>query len=116
MANVFSSNPIYLDTDTTVAGNTNWRGSSGGFTFTGKIGIRPTKIILTSNGTVVAGNVVVNEVFSNGTTGPVVFKAAVAAGFTAAEFDLVGSSAGWKDFIVTGLTATVTAMEIYYRV
>lgn len=115
MSNVFSSNPVYLDTDTTTAGNTNWKGSSGGKSYTGGIGIRPEKIVMISNGTVAAGTVVINEVTSGG-TGAALFKVNVPSSFTFAEFDLVGTSAGWHDFIVTGLTATVTAMEIYYRV
>jgi hypothetical protein len=54
MANVFSSNPIYIDTDTTVVGNTNWRGTSGGSQFVGKIGLRPEKIIVTPLGATTA--------------------------------------------------------------
>lgn len=121
MANVFSSNPIYLDSDTTVGGGTNWKGASGGKSFTGGIGIRPVQLILTPLGATTAGLVVVNLVNSvGGATGAIVFKvevptAAAGASF-AQQFTTEFAASGWHDFIVTGLTATGIALEIYYRV
>lgn len=120
MANVLSSNPAIFDTSTTFAGNTNWKGSSGGSKYTGGIGIRPCKIILTpTTGATVAGAVVINEVNKDGSTGPVLFQAQVATlGATATsaqEFDFVGASPGWHDFIVT-LNGTGVTLELYYRV
>src|ERR1700733_3546564 len=121
MSNVFSSNPVYIDTDTTVAGNTNWKGSSGGSKYTGGIGIRPVQLIITALGATTAGFVVINEINSTGGgTGPVLFKAeiptlgATASGNFTYTFEFANS--GWKDFIVTGATATGTALQIYYRV
>jgi hypothetical protein len=120
MANVFSSNPVYLDTDTTVILNTNWRGSSGGSAFVGKVGLRPEKIIVIPLGATTAGAVIINEINSTGGgTGPILFKAWVptsVSGLAAQEYDLVGTGAGWHDFIVTGVTATGVALEIYFRV
>ena len=121
MANVFSSNPTYIDTDTTVALNTNWRGSSGGSAFVGKVGLRPEKIIVLPLGATTAGTVVINEIKSTGGgTGAALFTTwvptALATAATVQEFDLVGTSAGWHDFIVTGVRAAGVALEIYYRV
>src|SRR5579872_6893892 len=110
MSNVFSQNPVYIDTDTTTGAGTNWRGTSGGSQFVGKIGLRPEKIIVTPLGATTAGSVTINEINSTGGgTGPVLFKTyvpnATATAATAQEFDLVGTSASWHDFIVTGATA-----------
>ena len=120
MANVLSSNPAVFDTSTTFAGNTNWRGTSGGSKYTGGIGIRPVKIVLTpTSGATTAGAVVVNEINKDGTTGPVLFQAQVATvGATASvaqEYDLVGAAPGWHDFIVT-LNGTGVSLLLYYRV
>jgi hypothetical protein len=119
MANVFSSNPVYIDTDTTVVATTNWRGALGGSKYTGGIGIRPAKIVITGlSGTTVVGLVTINEINSTGGgTGPVLFKALVnSTTFGSQEFDFTGSSPGWHDFIVTGVTASGVVLEIYYRV
>jgi hypothetical protein len=121
LVNAFNQNPIIIATDTTVAGNTNWRGSSGGSAFVGGLGIRPVKIHLVPNGTTVAGNVVINQITSFGspkTADIVLAQFGVGAGAaTTQEFDLAQIGSGeWKDFIVTGVTATVTALVIWYRV
>jgi hypothetical protein len=121
VSNIVSSNPIFLDTDTTVGAGTNWRGANGGSKFTGGIGIRPTKIIVTALGATTAGLVKINLVNSiGGGTGALVFEAEVATALAAAsgaqEYDLVGASPGWHDFIVTGATAANVALEIHYRV
>ena len=121
MSNVFSSNPIYIDTDTTVAGNTNWKGSSGGSKYTGGIGIRPIQIIVTPLAGTTAGLITINLVNSTGGgTGAIVFKVevptATAAAAVAQEYTMQFAASGWHDFIVTGVTATGTAIEIYYRV
>jgi hypothetical protein len=116
MANVFSSNPVYIDTDTTVAGNTNWKGSSGGSKYTGGIGIRPFAILVTPTGAAfTAGNIVINEVNAGGTTGPKLFSIDVLATQWPTEY-IFNAPPGWHDFIVTGVTATAAAIEIYYRV
>lgn len=119
MANVFSSNPVYIDTDTTVGGNTNWRGSSGGSKYTGGIGIRPAKIVVTGlSGSTVVGLVTINEINSTGGgSGPVLFKMLVnSTTFGSQEFDFTGASPGWHDFIVTGVTTANVVLEIFYRV
>jgi hypothetical protein len=121
MANVFSSNPVYIDTDTTVGGNTNWKGSSGGSKYTGGIGIRPIQIILTPLGATTATEIVINEVKSvGGATGAVLFAVqfptATATAAVSLQFNLEQTASGWHDFIVTGVTAAGIAMTIYYRV
>src|SRR6266850_3339713 len=117
MANVFSSNPIYIDTDTTVVGGTNWRGASGGKAFTGGIGIRPVKIVVTPLATAyTAGLIKINQVTSAATTGVVLWQIVVGATVanTPMEFDFEGAPPGWADFIVTGVTAAAAVLEIYY--
>jgi hypothetical protein len=123
MANVFSSNPIYIDTDTTYAATTNWKGALGGSSYTGGLGIRPFMIttFVTATGTgSTLGNIVINMINSTGGgTGPVLFKCTIPTLTTTAQsynFHLDGDGADWKDFIVTGCTATGTGILIYYRV
>jgi hypothetical protein len=43
MANNVGTNPIFMDTDTTIAAGTNWLGVNGGARFTGGRCIRPDK-------------------------------------------------------------------------
>jgi hypothetical protein len=121
VANQFNANPIYIDTDTTVGGNTNWKGSSGGSKYTGGVGIVPYSIVTVPLTGSTAGQITINMVNSTGGgTGPVLFACVVpTASSTAAvsqTFHLDGDGAAWKDFIVTGCTATTTAILIYYRV
>jgi len=120
LSNVFSSNPIYIDTDTTVALGTNWRGANGGAAHLGNVGIRPEKLIITPLGATTAGAIKINEITSTGgTTGPVLFQVQVPTALntaaTAQEFDLVGAESGWHDFVVTGVTAAGVALELFYR-
>jgi hypothetical protein len=119
VANQYNANPFYIDTDTTFAGNTNWKGTSGGSKFTGGIGIRPQKIVVVPLGATTAGLITVNMINSTGGgTGPVLFEAevptATAIAATSAVYDIVGGT--WKDFIVTGCTAANAAILVYYRV
>jgi hypothetical protein len=121
VANNFNANPIYMDTDTTVGGNTNWKGTSGGSSYTGGIGIRPYSIVTIPLSGSTAGLIVINMINSTGGgTGPKLFEIAVpTAASTAAtsqSYHIDGDGVAWKDFIVTGLTATGVAILIYYRV
>jgi hypothetical protein len=118
MSNVFSSNPVFIDTSTTFAGNTNWKGSSGGKAFTGGIGIRACQIILTVGGTPAAGTVTINEINAGGSTGPVLFQASYPSLSTADApiYELAETSSGWHDFIVTIAPAASAVVLIYYRV
>ena len=120
MANNFFANPFFIDTDTSVGGGTDWRGASGGSRYTGGIGVRPIKLIISATGATTAGNIVINEIKSDGTTGAVLFQArvptATAAAATSQEFDIEETASGWHNFIVSGPTATGTALLGYYRV
>ncbi len=105
MANSYNSNPIYLDTDMT----SGWRSLQ---TLSGSpMGIRPVKIILSANGTTAPGNVV----FSDPNDGTVLLSIPVVANQPPIEFDFESSGVRWRDFKITGLTATVTKVEIWYR-
>jgi hypothetical protein len=120
VANQYNANPFYIDTDTTVVGNTNWKGTSGGSKYTGGLGIRPYMIVTIPLGNTTQGLITVNMINSTGGgSGPVLFECAVPTGTTGTvgqAFHLDGDGVAWKDFIVTGCTATNTALLIYYRV
>ena len=114
MANSYNSNPIILDTDIA----TGWRanqtlntGNLPGYSFARQPGIRVTKIVLTANGVTAAGTVTVAD--PNDST--VLFSTPVTTTQADLVFDFADHSAAWRDFKVTGLTATVTKISIWYR-
>ncbi len=121
MANSYNSNPIILDTDIA----TGWRanqtlntGSVPGYSFTRQPGIHPTKILFESAGAAnTAGTVTVadpNDATVLWTTA-VAASATTAAGVILTREDFEENFPGWRDFKVTGLTATGTKMYIWYR-
>jgi len=124
MSNSFNTMPAWFDTDTSVAGNTNWRGSSGcTLAGVGKMGIRPTRILVvpaTAGAAVVSGTVLVADPqTSPATTGgllsiPIVAPAATEP-FVPFYIPLDQTSDLWRDFVITGLTATKVALQIWYR-
>jgi hypothetical protein len=63
--NSFSTQPIWLDTDTSTAANTNWRGTSGcTLAGIGSHGIKPTRILIlpAATGTAIAtGTITVSD-------------------------------------------------------
>jgi hypothetical protein len=116
MPNVFTSNPLYFDTDTTTAGNTNWQGSSGGKLLSSNVkGIVPTAILVqqANSGTaLVAGNISVADPASS----VVLFKFVVnETTMTPVFMQIFPAQALWRDFILTGLTATNAAMQVFYK-
>jgi hypothetical protein len=133
VANIFTQNPIFLDTDTTTGAGTNWRGANGGAQLnpgnlpttlqqtSGAVsrmwGIRPTLIILEQAAAAVAtvaGDITITD---PQTSGLILLKIPV-IGVTQAPIVLREEDLGnnlWRDFIVTGLTATKTSLQIYYR-
>lgn len=128
MANSYNSNPIILDTDISTGWRANQTLNTGnlpqnqyqqqvsGVTTTRQWGIRPFRIQLLSNGTTVAGTVVVADPVD----ATILWQAAVAAAAGAAGTILIDESfnpitANWRDFKVTGLTATLTKIQIWYR-
>jgi len=119
VANQYNANPFYIDTDTTYAGNTNWKGTSGGSKYTGGIGIRPQTVTVIPLGPTTAGLITVNMINSTGGgTGPVLFEVQVptATAVLAVPSAYTVVTATWKDFIVTGCTATGCAILVSYRV
>jgi hypothetical protein len=123
MANSFNTLPVWLDTDTSTGGNTNWRGSSGcTLSGIGKLGIKPYKILITpavAAAAVVTGTISVQDPQTNPPTQglltvPIVTPAATEP-FAPIELDLSNASPLWRDFVVTGLTATKCALQIWYR-
>jgi len=124
MSNSFNTQPLWFDTDTSTASNTNWRGSSG-CTLAGikKMGIRPTRILVlpaAAGSAVSTGTILVTDPqTSPSTTGgllsiPIVAPAA-SEPFEPFYIPLDQTSDLWRDFVITGLTATGAALQISYR-
>jgi hypothetical protein len=126
MANSLNSNPIVIDTDIT-----SWRAqqtlNSGKSPATlqnpspslRQWGIRPFKIVIQSaSTTTVAGVITVLDPNDSTVLLP---KVAVAGSTASADGDYLltedfeGSLPSWRDFAVTGVTATATRMLIWYR-
>lgn len=109
MANSNNSMPILLDTDTNSWGKAQTLQAT-------PFGLRVWKIALFVNTTSIAGTV--NIVDPNDNTvllAPMVVPAAGAAG-TLYFYDNPIQLLQWRDFKVTGLTATSTKLMIWYRV
>lgn len=134
MANIFTQNPIYIDTDTTVVGNTNWRGTSGGQLLnsgnlpttlqqtsgavTRQWGIRPIKLVFQqASGSVasVVGNIVISDPQVSGSTSQLFLFPVIAVTQLPVEIQMDDDAALWRDFIVTGATATKVSVQIFYR-
>jgi hypothetical protein len=121
MSNSFNVQPIWLDTDTSTAANTNWRGSSGcTLAGIGSRGIKPTRILVVPAATgtaIAAGTIVVTDPQSSTAllTLPIVLPAA-SEPFDIVQILLEQTATLWRDFVVTGLsTATKAALQIWYR-
>src|SRR5579872_1017487 len=115
MSNLFTTNPVYLDTDTTTGAGTNWRGANGGQLLTPNIkGILPTVLVIApaAGGTAtVAGTVVVNDPQQSAGN---LFSIGIEATMSVPVVVSISGSL-WRDFIVTGLTATKVALQIFYK-
>jgi len=120
MSNSFNVMPLFLDTDTTTGAATNWRGSSGcTLAGIGSHGIKPTRILVlpaVSGTAIAAGTIIVSDPQSSTAllTIPIVLPAATEP-FDIVQILLEQTSALWRDFVVTGLTATKAALQIWYR-
>lgn len=134
MANIYIQNPIYLDTDTTTGAGTNWKGANaGGLLNPGNLptnlqqtsgpvsrtlGIKPWMIIIQSaaGGTpTVAGSIVVTDPQTTGGAGQL-FKFSVITTTQTPVVITSGFAQLWRDFVVTGLTATACSIQIFYKV
>lgn len=119
MANSYNSNPIYLDTDMTSGWKAAQTLNTGNLPTTiqnpgpipRQFGIRVSKVLLTANGTTVAGTVLIAD--PNDST--VLLSIPVTTTQAPIEIDFAEHLASWRDFKVTGLTATVTKVQIWYR-
>lgn len=119
--NSFNVLPVWLDTDTSTAANTNWRGSSGcTLAGIGSHGIKPTRIMIVPalTGTAIAaGTITVTDPQSSTVllNIPIVLPAA-SEPFDILQILLDEAPTLWRDFVVTGLsTATKAALQIWYR-
>lgn len=114
MANNYNNNPIVLDTDMA----SGWKSLQALFANAASaVGIRVYKIELVSNGTTVAGTVsIVDPTTNQPLWGPIAVAAtAGAAGTVLQREDFAMQMPAFRDFKVTGLTATVTKLYIWYR-
>lgn len=134
MANIYIQNPIYLDTDTTTGAGTNWKGANaGGLLNPGNLptnlqqtsgavsrtlGIKPWMIIIQQAAAAVAtvvGDIVVSDPATTGGAGQL-FKFPVISTTQTPIVITSGFAQLWRDFIVTGLTATKVSLQIFYKV
>jgi hypothetical protein len=125
VANSYNSNPLIFDTDTTQGwrslqtlntGNLPTTAQQLSGAVTRQWGVRVTKIVLESNGTTVAGVVTV----ADPNDGTILWNSGVAAaagatGTILTREDFADHFPAWRDFKITGLTATVTKVYIWYR-
>jgi hypothetical protein len=121
MSNLFNNMPVWIETDTSTAGNTNWRGSSGcTLAGVGNRGIKPTRFLVlpaVSGAAIAAGTIVVTDPQSSTVllTLPIVLPSA-SEPFDIVQILLEQTATLWRDFVVTGLsTATKAALQIWYR-
>ena len=111
MANWYNTQPIILDTDTA----TGWRALQT--LTTNQFGIRVTKITLVANGTGGSAGVVsiLDPLTSQVLYPPLYVAAAQAAAGIVLYFDDCVPALTWRDFMVSGLTATQSTLYIWYR-
>jgi hypothetical protein len=112
MSNVYNSLPILIDTDV----STGWRANQTLSHNTYATGLRITKIALAVGTTSSAGTVTITDPI-DGTIlyGPMTVDASVAVGSILFTDNLDTQSLMWRDFNVTGVTATGTRLYIWYR-
>lgn len=134
MANIYTQNPVYLDTDTTTGAGTNWRGANGGAQLnpgnlpsniqqlSGVVsrqwGIKPWMIIIQQAAAAVAtvaGDITVTDPQTTGGPGQL-FKFPVIGTTQIPIVITSGFASLWRDFVVTGLTATKVAIQVFYKV
>jgi hypothetical protein len=121
MSNLFNNMPVWIDTDTSTAGNTNWRGSSGcTLAGIGSHGIKPTRILVlpaVSGTAIQAGTITVTDPQSSTVllAIPIVLPAA-SEPFGIMQILLEQTATLWRDFVVSGLsTSTKAVLQIWYR-
>jgi hypothetical protein len=112
MANLYNQLPIQLSQDFV-----SWRANQTlvAQTSNALAGIRPFKIVLASNGTTVAGTVSITAPSDGALLYPVLQIPSGQATGSILYTDVVPTSLTWRDFSVTGLTATDTVLYIWYR-
>jgi hypothetical protein len=121
MSNSFNVQPVWLDTDTSIGANTNWRGTSGcTLAGIGSHGINPTRILVlpaVSGNAIAAGTITVSDPQSSSVllAIPIVLPSA-SEPFEILQILLEQTATLWRDFVVSGLsTSTKAALQIWYR-
>jgi hypothetical protein len=114
MSNALTNMPIRIDTDITT-----WRNATAVVATGVTTGIRPTKIVLQvgSGGASSAGTVAITAPSDSATLYPTLpVAAAVAANSILYTEDMTSPvNMTWRDFAVTGVTATGTVLWIWFR-
>jgi hypothetical protein len=112
MANDYNSEPIVIDTDQTVG----WRESQTLSSNTYATGLRITKIMLIAASSTSTGVVsIADPIDSTILYPPIIVAASAAADTVILNDNLDTQSLQWRDFKITGLTATATKILIWYR-
>lgn len=116
MANALAQNPIIIDTDLA-----DFRGAASVLALGGGQGIRVTKLALSvgSGSVSSAGQVVITAPSDSITLYPPVPVSAGQAAYTILYVDgpdIYTNSLTWRNFAVTGVTATKTVLYLWWRV
>lgn len=113
MANSQNTMPIVDDTDFA-----SWRAAQTlvAQTSNALAGIRPFKITLEANGTSVAGTVTITAPSDGIALYPPLLVPAGSTTGTVLYQDNIDTKLNWRDFAITGLTATSTRIYIWYYV
>jgi hypothetical protein len=112
VSNLYNQLPLLLTTDFT-----SWRSQQTlvAQTSNALAGIRPFKIVVASNGTTVAGTISITAPSDGALLYPVLLIPAGQATGSILYTDEIECPLNWRDFSVTGLTATDTVLYIWYR-
>lgn len=112
MSNSPNSMPAIFDTDFV-----SWRSQQTLVSQTSNAlaGISPYKITLEPNGTSVAGTVTITSPSDGSTLYPPMAVAAGGIMGNVLYYDNLTQLLNWRDFAITGLTATSTRIFIWYR-
>lgn len=136
MANIFTQIPIYMDTDTTTGAGTNWRGANGGAQLNpGNLptnlqqaaavsrqwGVKPWMIVITQAAAATPtalSDIVISDPQTTGGAGQL-FKFPTPLGAANSVMTPIVITSGfaslWRDFIVTGLTTSKAAIQVFYK-
>jgi hypothetical protein len=125
MANSYNSNPILINTDIATGWRANQTLNTGNLPstaqqYSGAVvrqpGIRPYRLqVLAAGAGSAAGTITITDPKDSTVLWQDAVVAAVATGTIIIDEDWDVTLPAWRDFIVTGVTATSTQLQIWYR-